>query len=109
MAVTEKRRARRVRAERAASVTLRKANVAVEVKARTRDISSNGAFFYLDRQLSPGSSIEMVVMLPDELAQGSRSWVCCRGKVVRVEQPSTNSTLFGIAAEFDHCSVLPEL
>src|ERR1051325_2914913 len=105
----EKRRARRVRVASDARVKLPAAAAeVVEVPARTRDISSNGAFFYVDRELAPGSRIEMIVMLPEELGEGKRSWVCCRGRVVRVEPnlsaESEHGDSCGIAAEFDDCS-----
>jgi c-di-GMP-binding flagellar brake protein YcgR len=110
---TEKRRARRVRVTSEARVKANAATESVEVKARTRDISTNGAFFYVDRELAPGSQIEMIVVLPEELGQGDRAWFCCRGKVVRVESidagESRGGDSFGIAAEFDDCSVLPEI
>lgn len=110
----EKRRARRVRVASAARVKLPAAEAeVVEVQARTRDISSNGVFFYVNRDLTPGSRIEMIVMLPEELGEGKRAWVCCRGRVVRVEvntgAEAAGANSFGIAAEFDDCSVLPEI
>lgn len=110
----EKRRARRVRVASEARVKLPQASIeSVEVKGRTRDISRNGAFFYVDRELTPGSPIEMIVMLPDELSEGNRAWVCCRGKVVRVENGADGvndgDQSFGIAAEFSDVSVLPEI
>jgi c-di-GMP-binding flagellar brake protein YcgR len=110
----ENRRSRRVRL--ASEVRVKVPDTAaetVEVKARTRDISSNGAFFYVDRELAPGSPIEMIVMLPEELGHGDRAWVCCRGTVVRVENNaapgSEDPDSFGIAADFDDVSVLPEI
>jgi hypothetical protein len=112
MPAPEKRRAPRVRVESDARVKIASATTGqVEAQARTRDISSHGAFFYLDHDLVPGAQVEMVVVLPEELNDGQRAWVCCRGTVVRVESTGAadQGKAFGIAAEFDQCSVLPEI
>lgn len=108
----EKRRSRRVRLESSAHIKLPETNgESAEVLAVTRDISSRGVFFYLDRELAAGSQFEMVVMLPEEISQIGRAWMCCRGTVVRVENGTseTGGREFGIAAELDRCSVLPEI
>jgi c-di-GMP-binding flagellar brake protein YcgR len=113
----EKRRARRVRVESPARVKLAEAAGQVtELEARTRDISRNGVFLYIDRNLTAGAHLELIVMLPEEISEdGRRSWVCCQGTVVRVEGGEVRSAAdeqhhsCGIAARFDKLSVLPEL
>src|SRR5438309_6343806 len=72
---TEKRRARRVKVSSIARVKMpAAAGEVVEVQARTRDVSQNGVFLYLDQQLEPGAAIEMVLMLPDEISEQGRGW-----------------------------------
>ena len=75
--------------------------------AFTRDLSNKGVFFYVDREISPGTDLEMVLILPSELTAGERRWVCCHASVVRVEQDSGKN--FGIAAAINRMDILPEI
>lgn len=106
----EKRRARRIAHDTVAQIKL-PAHGEKVISARTRDLSQNGVFLYLDQKLEPGAALEMVLMLPEELSRQlaaaasaieGRGWMCCRGTVVRVEDN-------GVAAKFDTCDYLPEL
>jgi hypothetical protein len=74
----------------------------------TRDLSRNGVFFYTDSQIHEGSDLEMVLMLPPELTQGEKSWVCCQASVVRVEK-TTGSSQLGVAANIRNIASLPEI
>jgi hypothetical protein len=74
----------------------------------TRDLSRNGIFFYTDSRIHEGSDLEMVLMLPPELTQGEKSWVCCQASVVRVEEaPGTGQ--IGVAASIRNIATLPEI
>jgi hypothetical protein len=55
-----------------------------------------------------GSELEMVLILPPELTQGTKQWVCCRASVVRVED-SEGGGDFGVAASIRSLEVLPEI
>lgn len=85
------------------STTLDSAKVA----ARTRDISSSGVFLYTEARLSEGANVDLILMLPPELTDGTKSWVCCHAKVVRVEPGAGREV--GVAAEIQRMDVLPEL
>ena len=74
----------------------------------TRDLSRNGVFFYTDSQIHEGSNLELVVMLPPELTQGEKSWVCCQATVVRVEEASEGGQM-GVAAHIRNIATLPEI
>lgn len=74
----------------------------------TRDLSRNGVFFYTDSQLREGSDLEIVLMLPPELSQGEKSWVCCQASVVRVEEGHGTGQR-GVAAEIRNIATLPEI
>ena len=74
----------------------------------TRDLSRNGVFFYTDSQIREGSDLEMVLMLPPELTQGEKSWVCCQASVVRVEA-TPGSGQMGVAADIRNIATLPEI
>src|SRR5690348_3997424 len=63
----------------------------------TRDLSTSGVFLYTDAEIAPGTELEMVLMLPPELANGEKRWVCCQASVARVE-PGNADGRFGAAA-----------
>jgi hypothetical protein len=74
----------------------------------TRDLSRNGVFFYTDSQIHEGSNLELVIMLPPELTQGEKQWVCCQASVVRVEKASGTGQI-GVAASIRNIAALPEI
>lgn len=88
-------------------VRVRGTTVNPELSAQTRDVSANGIFLYTNSRMAEGSEVELVLILPPELASGEKCWVCCHARVLRVERgPGTN---FGIAAEIRRMDVLPEI
>src|ERR1019366_1993400 len=72
---------RRLRSRIAARlpVSVRSGNENLESAGYTRDLSMSGVFLYTDSQIREGSELEMVLMLPPELTEGERRWVCCQG------------------------------
>jgi c-di-GMP-binding flagellar brake protein YcgR len=88
-------------------VAVRATDQAGELSATTRDLSSNGIFLYTQSKMQPGSQIELVLILPPELAGGERRWACCQASVVRVENGPDSG--FGVAATLDNVDLLPEI
>lgn len=80
----------------------------IQTTGHTRDLSANGIFLYTDSQISEGSELEMVLILPTELTQGEKRWVCCQASVVRVENAGAGGK-FGIAASLRSMEILPEI
>jgi hypothetical protein len=74
----------------------------------TRDLSTGGIFLYIDSQISEGSELEMVLILPPEITKGDKQWVCCRASVVRVEAGGEGES-FGVAASIRSMEILPEI
>ena len=74
----------------------------------TRDLSTSGIFLYADSEILVGSELEMVLMLPAQLTQGEKRWVCCHASVVRVE-PGGEDGRFGVAASIRSIAALPEI
>lgn len=97
----------RQRLEARTAVTLRDAATGVELPGRTRDVSTNGIFLYTPSRMMEGTDVELVLILPPELTDGNKSWVCCHARIVRVEAGSGNE--FGVAAEIRRMEVLPEI
>ena len=76
--------------------------------AVTGNLSEKGVFFFFDNKVEPGADIELILIMPPEIQEFARRWVCCKAKVVRVEEkPGENQV--GIAAEITRCEALPEI
>ena len=105
--VPEKRKSTRVAIETPLKIKLAdEQGNTVEVQARTRDVSRNGVFFFIDQSMSEGSSVDLILMLPEEVTQSGRQWVCCRARIVRVE--GSGEGVQGVAAILEDCAILPE-
>jgi hypothetical protein len=89
-------------------VSVRSGSGNLEPAGYTRDLSMNGVFLYTDSQIHEGSELEIVLMLPPELTEGAKKWVCCQAAVVRVERAEGKSGL-GVAASIKNMQVLPEI
>jgi len=79
-----------------------------EAAAETRDISSRGLFFFTDAKIEESSEIEIVMMMPPELAPFDLRWVCCHATVVRVENDASRRQI-GVAAVINRLDALPEI
>src|SRR5438093_2906763 len=82
-------------------------NGANESSAQTRDVSARGICFYLDAAIAAGSSIEFTLILPPEITLTESIRVRCKGKVVRVDEGSTNGKV-AVAAVIDEYEFLSE-
>jgi hypothetical protein len=76
--------------------------------AYTRDLSESGIFLYANSEILVGSELEMVLMLPTQLTDGEKRWVCCQASVIRVE-PGGEEGRFGVAASIRSIATLPEI
>ncbi len=74
------------------------------VAATTKDLSVAGMFLFTDVLFQPGADLDIVLMLPKELALPQSSMVCCHGRIVRVE---TGRFQHGIAAQIERITKLP--
>lgn len=101
---SERRSSHRI--EKEVPARLRAGPSAPEYSAITRDLSEGGIFLYTSADVEPGSDVELVLVLPEELTGGEKCWVCCQASVVRVEPQGTQ---FGVAARIKRMDVLPEI
>jgi PilZ domain len=101
----EKRSASRLASRLPLTVKLKHGSPAT---AETRDISSRGLFFFTDAKIEKSSEIEIVMMMPPELAPFDRRWVCCHATVVRVENNARRRQI-GVAAVINRVDALPEI
>jgi len=88
-------------------VRVRSKTANAELRAETRDVSTNGVFLYTQSRMTEGSDVELVLILPPELTSGEKCWVCCHARVLRVEQGQ--GTDFGVAAAIRRIDILPEI
>jgi len=101
----EKRAVPRLQWELPASVSFHDSGRAqVELK----DISSRGLFFFTQTKVEEDSKLEIVLMMPPELGQFGRQWVCCQATVARVEEYKPGEKV-GVAAVIDRCEALPQI
>jgi|ERR1700737_251554 hypothetical protein len=88
-------------------VSIKSKDRGAETSGFTRDLNMSGVFLYTDSHISEGSELEIVLILPSELTQGKKQWVCCRASVVRVEHKAGGE--FGVAASIHNLEMLPEI
>ena len=102
----ERRSGKRIKAR--VPVAIKSKAGTVEMTGFTRDLNTGGIFLYTDARITEGSELEMVLILPPELTQGVKQWVCCQASVVRVEDGDGGGN-FGVAANIRSLEVLPEI
>ena len=74
---------------------------------KTRDISTRGVYFTIDRDLSTGTELDMTLTLPAEVTRGSEVLIRATGKVIRVERkPDDVSLRIGVAAVIERYEIV---
>ncbi len=56
-----------------------------ETSTQSRDVSSRGVYFFLPKDVTEGSAIEIVLTLPNEITLAGPVRVRCLGRVQRTE------------------------
>jgi len=106
--MTERRIARRY--ELSLPVVVRAAAERKQADSRngkTRDISTRGVYFLIDRQLEAGSTLDFMLTLPAEITQGTEVFIHAQGKVVRIEEkPGENGGRVGVAAVIEKYDII---
>jgi hypothetical protein len=72
--------------------------------AETRNVSSIGVYFVVSGPMEPGSLLEFVITLPEDISLAGPVRLLCKGKVTRVE-PHEES-LYGVAATIERYEFL---
>jgi hypothetical protein len=74
---------------------------------KTRDISTRGVYFTIDREMSAGTELDMTLTLPAEVTRGSEVLIRATGKVIRVERKSEDVSLrVGVAAVIERYEIV---
>ena len=98
----ERRNQQRIRFEAPATVTTGQHSIA----ASTKDISERGLFFFTDARVEPGSEIDIVISLPEEVGLPLSGMVCCHGRVVRSD---SGRGQYGFAVEIDRFATVRQV
>jgi hypothetical protein len=72
----------------------------------TQDLSSRGALLWTDFPLSEGAEVEMTLVMPSEITLAEDMNVCCRARVVRLEQAEGNKP--AVALRIEHYEFIHE-
>lgn len=75
---------------------------------QTRDISTRGVYFTLQKELSPGTELDFTLTLPAEITQGKEVFVRAHGRVVRVDREKKLDTEanVGVAAVIERYDII---
>src|SRR6202167_1730791 len=75
--------------------------------AQIRDVSARGVCLYLDSPIEQGSPIGFTLTLPPEITLTESIRVQCKGRVVRIEDGSTDGKM-AVAAVIEEYEFLPQ-
>ncbi len=101
----EKRAARRFPLR--VPVTVNRDSTLANEVAQIRDVSARGICFYLDSAIAQGSAIGFTLTLPPEITLTESIRVQCKGRVVRVDDPSVDGKVT-VAAVIEEYEFLPQ-
>ncbi len=74
---------------------------------RTRDVSTRGVYFVLDRDMESGTELDITLTLPSEITRGTEVFVRAQGRVIRVDRDRdhTNNHV-GVAAVIERYDII---
>jgi c-di-GMP-binding flagellar brake protein YcgR len=105
--MSERRGARRYDLSLPVTVRVPAQGFAETQSGKTRDISTRGLYFVIDRDVSAGSALDIMLTLPREMTHGDEVLVKASGKVVRVEERSEDgSARQGVAAIIERYNLM---
>jgi hypothetical protein len=74
---------------------------------QTRDISTRGVYFMMQKDLHPGAEVDFTLTLPSEITRGTEVFVRAHGRVVRVDKRvDDNHETIGIAAVIERYDII---
>lgn len=105
MAHTERRTAQRFQIKLPMTVRWTSGTAVGEAQTESRDVSSRGVYFFLPKQVTSGSPVEIILTLPHEITLAGPVRVRCLGRVNRSEDESPMGRS-GIVAEIQRYEFL---
>ena len=105
--MTERRTARRYDLTLPISIRAATERLIVRQIGRTRDISTRGLFFVIDRDMDAGSELDITLTLPAEITNGTDVLIRAQAKVVRVERRiEEGEPRMGVAAVIERYDIV---
>ncbi|HTA57319.1 MAG TPA: PilZ domain-containing protein [Candidatus Baltobacteraceae bacterium] len=105
--MTERRLARRYDLTLPVSIRFSAEKLVLRQEGKTRDISTKGLYFVIERDLEAGSALDLTLTLPGEITRGSDVFVRAQGKVVRVERRlEDGEQRMGVAAVIERYDIV---
>ncbi len=106
--MTERRMARRYDLSLPVSIRLPINREPGSHNGQTRDISTRGVYFRMQRDLSPGTELDFTLTLPAEITRGTEVFVRAHGRVIRVDRrdDDENGPDVGVAAVIERYDII---
>ena len=105
--MTERRLARRYDLSLPVNVRLPITREPGSHDGQTRDISTRGVYFMMQKELAPGTEVDFTLTLPAEITRGSEVFVRAHGRVVRVDKQSHDDhESIGVAAVIERYDII---
>ncbi len=77
-----------------------------EQRAESQNLSEMGIFFATDSLLRLGTTVEILLKMPEEITgEPTTEWICA-GHVVRVEPGNSSRGKLGVGVQFDCYQIL---
>jgi hypothetical protein len=75
---------------------------------QTRDISTRGVYFMMQKDLAPGTEVDFTLTLPAEITRGTEVFVRAHGRVVRVDKQDDDVAreTIGVAAVIERYDII---
>jgi len=105
--MSERRGARRYDLSLPVMIRIPARGFAETQSGRTRDISTRGLYFVIDRDVRAGSELDIMLTLPREMTNGEEVLVKASGKIVRVEsRMEDGNERQGVAAVIERYDIM---
>src|ERR1700732_2157264 len=105
--MTDRRMARRYDLSLPVSVRLPINREPGEHDGQTRDISTRGVYFIMEKDLAPGTEADLKLTLPAETPRGPEVFGRAPGRVVRVDkQKDDHRESIGVAAVIERYDII---
>ena len=95
---SDKRSSKRVKAQDKVKVKVGNGSV-LQAQAQLRDVSLRGVYLTLQNRVAEGTTLEVVLPLPEGILAGRENWIRCKCRVVRVE--NKGGPEYGVAATIE--------
>ena len=105
--MTERRMARRYDLSLPVTVRLPINREPGSHNGQTRDISTRGVYFTMQKDLAPGMELDFTLTLPAEITRGTEVFVRAHGRVVRVDRRKDDQIPdIGVAAVIERYDII---